>query len=163
MKLARNLNCNYYDVYYAFIISLPSMCTKQSVAIPSYCRYYMNWYWGDLTIFFNRPFAQVMAEPWAELRRELWKNWPTHFSLMRIEPSCFTFNTFRVIGGGGGNGLLATSMVSSWWLSTCNSAQSLWLYSAAALKDQAASTMTWCSTQSYYPDTEPTCPWPSLI
>ena len=45
---------------------------------------------------------------------------------------------------------------------TGDSAHSWWLYSAAQLGYQAASTMT-CTTQSHYPDTEPTSPCPILL
>ena len=52
--------------------------------------------------------------------------------------------------------VLATSKIISWWVPTCDSAHSWQLYSAASLGHQAASTITWYHTQSYYPDTEST-------
>ena len=54
--------------------------------------------------------------------------------------------------------VLATSKVTSGWLLTCDSVHSSWLYSAAPLK-----TMIWYPTQSHYPDTEPTSPFPSIL
>ena len=58
--------------------------------------------------------------------------------------------------------VLATSKV-IWSMPSCDSVYSLWLYSAAPLEDQAASTMSWYVTQSHYPVTEPTSPCPNLI
>ena len=49
------------------------------------------------------------------------------------------------------------------WFLTCDSVHSWRLYSAVAWGNQAISTMTWYSTQSYYPDTEPTSPCSILI
>ena len=54
--------------------------------------------------------------------------------------------------------ILATSKVISGWVPTCDSGHSWWLHSAAPLRNQAVSTMTWYPTQSHYPDTEPTHP-----
>ena len=59
--------------------------------------------------------------------------------------------------------VLATSNVISGWILTCDSSHSWWLYSAAPLGQQTASTMTWNLFQSYYPDNEPTSPCPILI
>ena len=53
--------------------------------------------------------------------------------------------------------ILATSKVISGW------AHSWPLYSAASLGHQATSTMTCYPTQSQYPDTDPTIPFPILI
>ena len=54
--------------------------------------------------------------------------------------------------------VLATSVVISGRVQTCDSAHSWQLYSAALLRDQATSTMTWYPTQSHYPDTQLTSP-----
>ena len=59
--------------------------------------------------------------------------------------------------------ILATSMVISWWISTCNSAHSWQLHSAASLGNQAIGTTTYHPTQSCYPDTEPTSACSMLI
>ena len=59
--------------------------------------------------------------------------------------------------------ILTTSKVISWWEPICDSAPSWWLYSAAPLENQAASTLTWYSTQSQYPDTELTSACPILL
>ena len=52
--------------------------------------------------------------------------------------------------------VIATSKVISGQVPTGDSAHSWWLYSAALLRHQATSTLTWYPTQSYNPDTEPT-------
>ena len=59
--------------------------------------------------------------------------------------------------------ILATFKVISGCVPTCDSAHSWWLYSAAPLGYQTASTVTWYPTQSHYHDTEPTSPFPILI
>ena len=59
--------------------------------------------------------------------------------------------------------VLGTCKVISGWIPSCDSAQPWWPYSPAPLWDQASSTMTQCSTQSHYPDPEPTSPCPILI
>ena len=59
--------------------------------------------------------------------------------------------------------VLETSPVISGWELICDSVQSWQLSSAAPLGDQANSTMTWHPTQSNYPDTEATSPYPLLI
>ena len=59
--------------------------------------------------------------------------------------------------------VLTTSKVISGRVPTCDRAHSWLLYSAAQLGNQAASTMTWFSTHSHYPDPEPTSPCPILI
>ena len=56
--------------------------------------------------------------------------------------------------------ILATSKVTAEWVPTCDSEHSWWFYSAASLGHQTVSTMT---SQSHYPDTEPTRPCPILI
>ena len=53
--------------------------------------------------------------------------------------------------------VLATSKVIPEWIPICNSAHSWWLYGAAPQGNQAI------STQSYYPDTEPTSCCPILM
>ena len=58
--------------------------------------------------------------------------------------------------------VLATSMVISGWVPTCECVL-MALYSAAPLGDQATSSITWYLTQSHYPDTEPTSPCLILI
>ena len=59
--------------------------------------------------------------------------------------------------------VLATSKVISGWIPTCDSAHSWRLCSAPPLGNEAISTMTRYPTQSHYPDTELTNPWPILI
>ena len=59
--------------------------------------------------------------------------------------------------------VLATSNVISGWIPTCDSAHSRRLYSAVPLGRPAVSTMTCYSTQSHYPETNPTSPYPILI
>ena len=56
--------------------------------------------------------------------------------------------------------VLATSIVTSGRVLTCDSAYSWQLYSAGTLGNQAVSTMT---TQSHYPDTDPNNPCTILI
>ena len=46
---------------------------------------------------------------------------------------------------------------------TCDSAHLRQLYSVASLGHQATGTMTFYPSQSQYPDTEPTSPYPILI
>ena len=52
--------------------------------------------------------------------------------------------------------VLPTCKDISGWVTTCDSAHSWQLDNAAPLGDQTTSTMTWCPTQSHYPDIEPT-------
>ena len=59
--------------------------------------------------------------------------------------------------------ILATSTVILGRVLTCDSPHSWWLYYAAPLGDHATSTMSWYTTQSHYPDTEPRSPCPILI
>ena len=59
--------------------------------------------------------------------------------------------------------ILATSKVISGWAQTCDSAHSSRLYTVASVGDQATITMTQYPTQSHYPDTESTSPWPILL
>ena len=59
--------------------------------------------------------------------------------------------------------VLATSMVTSGWVLTCDSAHSWWLYSAALLGNQNVGTMTWYPHQSHYPDTDLTSSCPILM
>ena len=58
--------------------------------------------------------------------------------------------------------VLATSKIISEWVLTCDSVHSRWLCSAAALGNQAASTMTWYPTQSRYTGINPTSPIPIM-
>ena len=58
---------------------------------------------------------------------------------------------------------LLTSKVILGRLPTCDSIHSLWLYSAASMGIQVASTMIRKPTQSHCPDTEPTNPCPILL
>ena len=62
-----------------------------------------------------------------------------------------------------GSYVLATHMVISGWVPTCDSARSLRCYSVASLTDQATGIMTRFPMQSRYPDTELTSPWPILV
>ena len=57
----------------------------------------------------------------------------------------------------------STSKVISRRTLTCDSACSWRLYSAAPFGDQDGISVTWCPTQSHYPNTEPTSPSPILI
>ena len=59
--------------------------------------------------------------------------------------------------------ILATSKVTPGKALTWDSAHSRLLYSAVPLGDQATSTMISYPTQSQYPGTEPTSPFPILI
>ena len=54
--------------------------------------------------------------------------------------------------------VLATSTVISGRVSTCHSAHSWWLYSAAPMGNQTTGTMIQYPTQLHYPDTELTSP-----
>ena len=58
--------------------------------------------------------------------------------------------------------VIAISKVISEQLPTCDSVNSWWLYSAAPLGNQSASTMTWYPTQAHDPCTEPTNLYPIL-
>ena len=49
------------------------------------------------------------------------------------------------------------------WLKTPKTNQPSWLYNATPLGDQVAHTVTWYPTQSHYPDTQLTSPYPILI
>ena len=57
-----------------------------------------------------------------------------------------------------GFNILATAMVMSWWILSCNSAHLRRLYGAAPLGDQTTSTMIQNPTQSHYHDAKLTSP-----
>ena len=59
--------------------------------------------------------------------------------------------------------VLVKSKVIAGWAPICDSMHSWRLYSTVPLGDLDVSTMTWYSTQSHNPDTEPTSPCPILI
>ena len=59
--------------------------------------------------------------------------------------------------------VLAMAKVLWWRVSNCDIVHSWRLCSAARLRDQATSTMTWYPIQSYNPDTEPTSHCPILV
>ena len=61
------------------------------------------------------------------------------------------------------NYALTTSKVISGWVPTCDRTPSWQLYHAAPLGNQGIHTITWYPTQSPYPDTDPTSPFPILI
>ena len=58
---------------------------------------------------------------------------------------------------------IAICIVISRWVSTCDSARSLWVYSAAPLDDHTFGTMTCYTTQLLSPNTELTSPCSILI
>ena len=68
----------------------------------------------------------------------------------------------RIAGYGGSLqllvGVLYVGNIRSLWVAASDNAH--WLFSAAESGNQAAGTMTRVPTQSHYPDTEPTSPWP---